>query len=297
MSHFAEQLSRVSEERGFLAALDQSGGSTPKALAAYGVDESAYTSEEEMFDQVHAMRSRLMTNSAFSGERILGAILFEQTMDRTVEGVPTPRYLWEEKRIVPFLKVDRGLLDRQYGAQLMKEIHDLDDTLAKARKAGIFGTKMRSVIHADDAEGITGVVDQQFRFARRICAAGLIPIIEPEVSIKAPDKSAIESQLRDELMSRLDALNENENVMLKLTLPEKAGLHQPCQDHPRVVRVVALSGGYSRDEANDRLRQNPGLIASFSRALAEGLTVQQTDDEFTATLDRSVQSIYDASVT
>ncbi|MFP4540419.1 MAG: fructose bisphosphate aldolase [Opitutales bacterium] len=294
---FSQQRQRMSTGQGFIAALDQSGGSTPKALREYGVPESEYSSEAEMFDRVHAMRTRLLSNPVFNADRILGAILFEQTMERSVDTLQTPTYLWEQKSIVPFLKVDRGMIDEQYGAQLMKEIHDLDEKLDKARAAGVFGTKMRSVIRRADADGIGGIVEQQFRFGRRICAAGLVPIIEPEVDIHAPDKAECEELLRKQLLRYLDDLSEDEEVMLKLTLPTEPDFYVPCQEHPRVLRVVALSGGYERDEANALLQQNHGLIASFSRALLEGLTAQQSEEQFTQTLDRSIESIYQASLT
>lgn len=297
MSSFDQQLDKVRSKPGFIAALDQSGGSTPKALRLYGVEEDAYSSDAEMFDLVHAMRTRIMTSPAFGGDRILGAILFENTMDREVEGQSTATYLWEQKQVVPFLKVDKGLADEDGGVQLMKPMPELDALLARAKAAGIFGTKMRSVIKQAEAEGIAAVVAQQFEIGRRIVAAGLVPIIEPEVDIHCPAKAEAEALLRAELLKQLDALGDDEQVMLKLTLPEEDGFYGPCVEHDRVVRVVALSGGYSREEANNRLSRNAGVVASFSRALTEGLSAQQSDDEFNATLDATIASIYEASAT
>jgi fructose-bisphosphate aldolase, class I len=297
MTDFERQYQKMAQGRGFIAALDQSGGSTPKALRAYGIEEDAYRNEAEMFDLVHEMRTRLISNPAFTGDRILGAILFEETMDRTIEGRPTASYLWERKEIVPFLKIDQGMIEPQFGASLMKELPDLAATLSKAKEAGIFGTKMRSVIHSADEEGITAIADQQIRLAGEISAAGLVPIIEPEIAISAPDKAACEELLRDRLLERLDRLSTTQIVMLKLTLPEAAGFYVPLQEHPRVLRVVALSGGYDRAEANRRLAAQPGLIASFSRALAEGLSAGQSEEDFTAALEASIQSIYEASIT
>jgi fructose-bisphosphate aldolase class I len=282
---------------GFIAALDQSGGSTPKALGLYGVTPDAWSNDEEMYAVVHAMRSRIMTSPSFGGDRILGAILFENTMDREVEGQATASYLWNVKKVVPFLKVDKGLADVVNGAQIMKPMPDLDSLLKKANAAGIFGTKMRSVIKEANATGIEAVVAQQFEIGRRIVAAGLVPIIEPEVDIHCPDKAKAEGLLLAAIMKHLNKLNADEMVMLKLTLPEKDGLYAGCISHPNVVRVVALSGGYSREEANDRLSRQKGMVASFSRALSEGLTFQQTDDEFNATLDASIASIAAASAT
>lgn len=297
VSSFDQQLDKVRSKPGFIAALDQSGGSTPKALRLYGVDEDAYSSDAEMFDLVHAMRTRIMTSPAFGGDRILGAILFENTMDREVEGQSTAAYLWEQKQVVPFLKVDKGLADEDGGVQLMKPMPELDALLARAKAAGIFGTKMRSVIKQAEAGGIAAVVAQQFEIGRRIVAAGLVPIIEPEVDIHCPAKAEAEALLRAELLKHLDALGEDEQVMLKLTLPEEDGFYGPCVEHDRVLRVVALSGGYSREEANSRLSRNAGVVASFSRALTEGLSAQQSDDEFNATLDATIVSIYEASAT
>ena len=293
----AEQLKKIKTAPGFIAALDQSGGSTPKALGLYGVTPDAWSNEEEMYTVVHAMRTRIMTSPAFGGDRILGAILFENTMDREVEGQSTASYLWSVKNVVPFLKVDKGLADVVDGAQLMNPMPDLDALLEKANAAGIFGTKMRSVIKEANATGVDAVVDQQFDIGRRIVAAGLVPIIEPEVDINSPDKAAAEDLLRAAIMKHLDSLGADEIVMLKLTLPEKDGLYADCVAHPNVARVVALSGGYAREEANDRLSRQIGMVASFSRALSEGLSAQQSGDEFNATLDASIASISAASAT
>ena len=293
----AEQLEVIKTRPGFIAALDQSGGSTPKALGLYGVTEDAWSNDEEMFTVVHEMRSRIMTSPAFTGERILGAILFENTMDREVEGQSTASYLWNVKNVVPFLKVDKGLAELKDGAQVMNPMPGLAELLKKAKAAGIFGTKMRSVIKEANAAGIQAVVAQQFEVGRQIVAAGLVPIIEPEVDIHCPDKEAAEDMLHAAIMDHLNALGEDEIVMLKLTLPEKDGLYADCIAHPNVARVVALSGGYSREEANDRLSRQKGMVASFSRALAEGLQAQQSDDEFNAMLDASIQTIFEASNT
>ncbi len=293
----AEQLEKIKNAPGFIAALDQSGGSTPKALGLYGITEDAWSNDEEMFTVVHEMRTRIMTSPAFSGDRILGAILFENTMDRDVEGQPTAAYLWNVKKVVPFLKVDKGLADVENGAQVMKPMPDLDALLKKARAAGIFGTKMRSVIKEANEAGIKAVVDQQFDIGRRIVAAGLVPIIEPEVDIKCPDKAAAEDILHANIKAHLDSLGADEIVMLKLTLPEKDNLYADFVAHPNVARVVALSGGYSREEANERLSRQNGMVASFSRALAEGLSAQQSAGEFDATLDASIASIAAASAT
>ena len=293
----AEQLEIIKTRPGFIAALDQSGGSTPKALGLYGVTEDAWSNDDEMFAVVHEMRSRIMTSPAFSGERILGAILFENTMDREVEGQSTASYLWNVKQVVPFLKVDKGLADVENGAQVMKPMPGLDDLLEKAVAAGIFGTKMRSVIKDANSAGIHAVVQQQFDVGRQIIAAGLVPIIEPEVDINCPDKEAAEEMLHAAIIDQLNALDEDQIVMLKLTLPEKDGLYDDCVSHPNVARVVALSGGYSREEANDRLGRQHGMVASFSRALAEGLQAGQSDDEFNSMLDASIQTIFEASNT
>jgi fructose-bisphosphate aldolase, class I len=292
-----QMLTRMREGRGFIAALDQSGGSTPKALRLYGVEESEYSGEAEMFDLIHQMRSRIITSPSFSGERVLGAILFEMTMDRDVEGKGSAEFLWEDKQVVPFLKVDKGLEAEADGVQLMKPIPDLDHQLAKASGHGVFGTKMRSVIKLADPAGVAAIVAQQFEIGKHIVAAGLVPIIEPEVDIHSPQKAEAEVLLRDALTSHLDALAPDELVMLKLTLPSEDDFYASLVAHPNVVRVVALSGGYSREEANAVLARNHGVIASFSRALSEGLSAKQTEAEFDAMLDASIQSIYDASVT
>ena len=291
-----EQRERIRAGRGFFAALDQSGGSTPKALAEYGIEESRYGSEDEMFDLVHEMRTRVITNPAFDGSRILGAILFEQTMDREMLGVPTPRYLWERKQVVPFLKVDKGLAEERNGVQLMKPIDTLDDLLERAGRHRVFGTKMRSVIKDADKDGVTAIADQQFEYGARISAAGLVPILEPEVSIDSPHKQEAETLLRDALQARVDALPADATIMLKLTIPTQPGLYGGLAADRRVLRVLALSGGYSRDEACELLGRDPSMIASFSRALLEGLTAGQTDEQFTARLDASVAQIFAASV-
>jgi fructose-bisphosphate aldolase class I len=293
----AEQLEIIKTRPGFIAALDQSGGSTPKALGLYGVTEDAWSNDDEMFDVVHAMRSRIVTCPAFSGERILGAILFENTMDREVDAQSTASYLWNVKNVVPFLKVDKGLADVENGAQVMNPMPELDALLEKAKAAGIFGTKMRSVIKEANAAGIDAVVKQQFEVGRQIVAAGLVPIIEPEVDIHCPDKAAAEDLLHTGIIEQLNNLAADEIVMLKLTLPEKDNLYADCVAHPNVARVVALSGGYSREEANNRLSRQNGMVASFSRALSEGLSAQQSDDEFKTMLDASIQAIVDASST
>ncbi len=293
----ADKLEKVATGQGFIAALDQSGGSTPKALALYGVDPSEYSGDDEMYDRVHEMRTRIMTSPAFDGDRILGAILFEGTMDRTVEGLPTATYLWERRGVVPFVKVDQGLADEDVdGVQIMKDMPDLDALLARAAAAGVFGTKMRSVIKRATPAGVQRVVDQQFAVGLRILAAGLVPILEPEVDIHAPDKAEAEALLRDALLAGLDAVPADQQVMFKLTLPEQDGFYSALVEHPRVLRVVALSGGYPRDEANARLARNPGVIASFSRALVDGLAAQMDAAEFDATLDASIAAIQAASV-
>lgn len=286
---------QVANGDGFIAALDQSGGSTPKALEQYGVARDAYSNDDEMFDLVHRMRSRIVTSPAFTGERVLGAILFEGTMMREIEGVPSATYLWRTKRIVPFVKVDQGLADEADGVQLMKPLTKLDDLLDRAVAQEVFGTKMRSVVKRADAAGIERIVDQQFEVGGRILDAGLVPILEPEVDIHAPDKADAEELLRDRIAAHLDQLPADREVMLKLTIPTVDGFYSPLIDHPRVLRVVALSGGYSREDANERLARNPGLIASFSRALIGELAADQSDDEFDATLDVAVRSIYEAS--
>ncbi len=293
----AEMHEKIASGQGFIAALDQSGGSTPKALAQYGVPETAYSGEDEMFDLVHRMRTRIMTCSAFTGDRILGAILFEDTMDREVEGRPTARYLWEEREVVPFLKVDKGLAEEEDGVQLMKPIPDLEPLLERAQANGIFGTKERSVIkHADDA-GIARIVAQQFELGERILAAGLVPILEPEVDITSTDKAESEQLLHAAILRHLDDVPDGERIMLKLSIPSEDGFYSDLIAHPKVLRVVALSGGYSQDEANERLARNPGLIASFSRALLADLSADQTDAEFEAVLDAAIDSIYGASIT
>ncbi|MGI9643152.1 MAG: fructose bisphosphate aldolase [Acidimicrobiia bacterium] len=295
---FEAQLDKVRTQPGFIAALDQSGGSTPKALGLYGIGNDAWGNDDEMFDLVHEMRSRIITSPSFNGDRILGAILFEMTMDREIEGQSTADYLWNVKNVVPFLKVDKGLADEVNGAQVMKPMPGLAELLARAKQdKHIFGTKMRSVIKQANGQGIAGVVDQQFEVGRQIVAAGLVPIIEPEVDIHCPDKAAAEAILNAGIMEQLDALDDGELVMLKLTLPEQDNLYADAIAHPNVARVVALSGGYSRDEANARLSRQHGMVASFSRALSEGLSAQQSDDEFNAVLDSSIQAIYDASIT
>jgi fructose-bisphosphate aldolase class I len=293
----AEQLQKVKTQPGFIAALDQSGGSTPGALRAYGIKDGAWSSEEEMFSLVHQMRTRIITSPAFTGTRILGAILFENTMDRSIEGQPTADYLWNVKRIVPFLKVDKGLADEKNGVQVMKPMPALTALLDRAIAKRIFGTKMRSFIKQANEAGIEDVVSQQFEVARQILAADLVPIIEPEVDIHCPEKARAEELLKAAILERLGVLAPNELVMLKLTLPEKDDLYAELVKHPRVVRVVALSGGYSREEGNRRLRRNHGVVASFSRALVEGLSVTQSDAQYNALLDGAIQSIFEASNT
>lgn len=297
MSSFERQLEKVKTEPGFIAALDQSGGSTPNALRLYGVAGDAWSNDDEMFALVHEMRTRTITSPAFGGERILGAILFENTVDREIEGRPTAEYLWQVKNVVPFLKVDKGMADEKDGAQVMKPIPDLGALLDKAKTNDIFGTKMRSVIKLADPAGVSAVVRQQFAIGREIVSAGLVPIIEPEVDIHSPDKAAAEDLLLASIMGELNDLGQDEGVMLKLTLPEQDNLYTDCIEHPNVVRVVALSGGYSREEANARLTRNNRMVASFSRALAEGLSANQSDDEFNTMLDTSIQDIFDASAT
>jgi len=292
-----EMRAKVAAGQGFIAALDQSGGSTPKALAMYGVDPSEYSGDEEMYDRVHEMRTRLMTSPVFDGSRVLGAILFEGTMDRSVAGRPTAAYLWEERGVVPFVKVDQGLADEDAdGVQLMKDMPGLDALLERAVAAGVFGTKMRSVIKRASAEGVRRVVDQQFTVGLRILAAGLVPILEPEVDIHAPDKAEAEALLRDALLAGLDRVPNGQQVMFKLTLPEEDGFYAALVDHPKVLRVVALSGGYSREEANARLARNRGVIASFSRALLDGLTKDLDDAAFDGALDTAIAEIHAASI-
>jgi len=290
-----EQLQIMKTRPGFVAALDESGGSTPKTLAAYGIPRSSWSNDDQMFALVHQMRTRVMTSPVFGGERIVGAILFEDTMDRNVSGKPSADYLWEVKRVVPFLKVDKGLAEEKDGVQLMKPIPSLAALLNKAKGSRIFGTKMRSFIHQGNADGITEIVAQQFELASQISAAGLVPIIEPEVSIKSPEKAAAEELLKTGILEKLNKLAADELVFLKLTLPEKDGFYSELVAHPNVIRVLALSGGYSREEANDRLRRNRGVIASFSRALLEGLSAGQSDSEFNAVLGNAVESIFEAS--
>jgi len=294
---FRSQLAKMRSDPGFIAALDQSGGSTPGALRAYGIKEGAWSNEEQMFGIVHQMRTRIMTSPAFTGERILGAILFENTIDRDVEGKPTADYLWNVKRIVPFLKVDKGLAAESRGVQLMKPMPELAALLDKANAKRIFGTKMRSVVKQANEVGIEDILRQQFEIARQIIAAGLVPIVEPEVDIHCPEKAKAEELLKTAIREELDALPEGQLVMLKLTLPEKDDLYTEFVRHPKVVRVVALSGGYTREEGNRRLRRNHGIVASFSRALVEGLSAQQSDAEFNAVLNTSIQSIFEASNT
>ena len=292
-----QQLEQMRTGKGFIAALDQSGGSTPKALKLYGVDESSYSNEDEMFDVIHAMRSRMVMSPAFTGNRVLAAILFEGTMDRSIDGVGSAEYLWSRKQVIAILKVDKGLADEADGVQLMKPMPELDALLAKARANGIFGTKMRSVIKVANAKGISEVVAQQFAVGRQILAGGLVPIIEPEVDINSPSKKEAEVLLKAALLKELDAQPVDQPVMLKLTLPEDDNFYLDLVKHPSVLRVVALSGGYSRDDANTKLSKNNGVIASFSRALTEGLSAQQSDAEFNAALDSAIASIYAASNT
>ena len=293
----SEQLEKIRTGSGFIAALDQSGGSTPKALKAYGIEESQYNGDDEMFDRIHEMRTRIITSQSFSGSRILGAILFENTMDRSIDGMSSSDYLWSIKEVVPFLKVDKGLADEQHGVQVMKPIDGLDGLLDKASENNIFGTKMRSVIKSADEDGINAVVDQQFEIGNRILQAGLMPIIEPEVDIHSPEKSACEGLMRDAIMRNLELLSGGDAVMLKLTLPEEDNFYSGLVESEKILRVVALSGGYSREEANARMSRNSGVVASFSRALTEGLSAQQSQSDFDSLLDSSIQSIFDASNT
>lgn len=290
------QFEQVQAGKGFIAALDQSGGSTPKALKLYGIDEDVYTNDDEMFSLIHQMRSRIVNADAFTGDKVVGAILFEMTMDREIGGKPAAQALWDDQGVVPFLKVDKGLMDPHNGVQIMKPMNGLDTLLDRAVSAGMFGTKMRSVISAANADGIDAVVDQQFEVAKQIMAKGLVPIIEPEVTISIADKAAAEDMLLVALLAQLDALDADQNVMLKLTLPEQPNLYSKCVNHPRVVRVVALSGGYSRQEANALLAQNTGIIASFSRALTEGLSADQSDAAFNSAIAGTIDDIYSASI-
>ena len=292
-----EQSTKMRSGKGFIAALDQSGGSTPKALKLYGIEESEYSGDDQMFDLIHGMRTRIIKSKSFGGDRVLGAILFEGTMDRAIDGTPTAQYLWEKKGVIPFLKVDKGLADEADGVQVMKPMPELDGLLVKAVKAGIFGTKMRSVIKQANATGIKAVVAQQFAVGRQILAAGLVPIIEPEVDIKCPQKAEAEKLLKAEILAELAKQPADQPIMLKLTLPEEDGFYADLVSHASVLRVVALSGGYSRDESNARLARNKGVIASFSRALTEGLSAKQSESEFDSMLDSTIASIYAASIT
>ena len=292
-----EMLTKIATESGFLAALDQSGGSTPKALLAYGVSEDSYSNDDEMFDAVHAMRTRIITSPAFTGQRVMGAILFEMTMDREIEGKGSAAYLWQDKGVVPFLKTDKGLADEENDAQVMKPNPGLDELVARAVDKGVFGTKMRSVIKAANRAGVDAVVDQQFEVGMQILAGGLMPIIEPEVDIHSPTKAEAEELLHAAIIRNLDSVGDDQQVMLKLTIPTVDNFYADLIAHPKILKVVALSGGYSREDANDKLARNNGMVASFSRALAEGLSAQQSDDEFNATLDTTIQAIYDASST
>ena len=298
MAAFELQMEKMRNADGFIAALDQSGGSTPKALAMFGYPDDLYVEgEESMYEAVHAMRTRIMTSPSFHGDRILAAILFENTMDRQVNGVPTGQYLWESKGIVPIIKVDKGLAPEENGVQLLKPIPGLDELLKRAKQAGMFGTKMRSVINLANEEGIKAIVDQQFEIGKQIIAAGLVPILEPEVNIRSPEKAQAETILKANLLEQLDKLDADQKVMLKLTIPSVKNFYKECIDHPNVLRVVALSGGYTREEANALLAMQNGMIASFSRALVEGLAYPMSDEEFNTTLDASIQSIFDASRT
>jgi fructose-bisphosphate aldolase class I len=291
-----QMFDQVKAGKGFIAALDQSGGSTPKALKLYGIEESEYSGDAQMFDLIHQMRSRLIKSKVFTGDRIVGAILFEMTMERQIDGIGSAEYLWNKKKIVPFLKVDNGLAAESNDVQIMKPIPELSSRIAAANKHGVFGTKMRSVINLANSAGIQSVVAQQFEIGKEIIAGGLIPIIEPEVNIKSEQKEQAEEILKTSLLSHLNKLNESQTVMLKLSLPTKPNLYQDLVNHPRILKVVTLSGGYSRDEANRMLAQNDGVIASFSRALTEGLSAKQSEDQFDALLDSTIQSIFDASV-
>jgi len=293
----ASMLKKVTSENGFIAALDQSGGSTPKALSTYGVDQVEFENDEQMYDLVHEMRTRIVSDSAFNGDRVLGAILFENTLNRKFDGKPSAQYLWEDKKVVPFLKVDKGLCEEQQGVQLMKDMPDLDELLEHAVNEGVFGTKMRSVINQANSQGINEIVAQQFTVGKQILAKGLMPIIEPEVNINCPDKPYAEAMLKSALIAELDTLSANQKVMLKLTIPDINNFYSECINHPNVLRVVALSGGYNREQANKKISENNGMIASFSRALTEGLSAKQSDDEFSTMLDTTINSIYTASKT
>ncbi|MEC9375649.1 MAG: fructose bisphosphate aldolase [Pseudomonadota bacterium] len=297
VSNFKEQMEKIKMQDGFIAALDQSGGSTPKALGLFGITEDKWSNDDEMFSIVHEMRTRIMTSPSFNGDRILGAILFENTMDREVDNQPTADYLWNVKNVAPFLKVDKGLAIENDGVQIMNPMPKLDELLTKAKSKNIFGTKMRSVIKQDNSKGIKAITQQQFDVGKKIIAFGLTPIIEPEVDINCPEKASAEAVLKIEIMEQLERLSNDELVMLKLTLPDEANLYEDCIDHPNVLRVVALSGGYSREEANRRLTLNKKMVASFSRALSEGLSTHQNDTEFNNTLNNSINSIFEASKT
>lgn len=291
-----EMTDKIRKGQGFIAALDQSGGSTPKALRLYGIEEDEFANDAEMFDLVHAMRSRIIKSPSFSGDKVIGAILFEMTMDRDIDGIPTAEFLWTRKQVVPFLKIDKGLQDTASGVQLMKPMPDLDATLARAKDLGIFGTKERSVIHAADQAGIEAVVQQQFDIGYQVLSHGLMPILEPEITITIADKAEAEVMLRDAILTHLDKMPTDQQVMLKVSLPTVANTYKPLIDHPRVLKVVALSGGYARDEANALLAQNNGMIASFSRGLSEGLNAKQTETDFDSTLSTAVTGIYEASI-
>lgn len=293
---FKNMSTRIREGQGFIAALDQSGGSTPKALAQYGIDEDAYSTPDEMFDLVHEMRSRIITSPAFSGDRIIGAILFEMTMDRDICGVPTAQYLWDEKNVVPFLKIDQGLEQAENQVQLMKPVPDLDDLLARAKSLGVFGTKARSVISGANQNAISNIVSQQFELGRQVLNGGLVPILEPEVTITIPNKAEAEDLLLNAMLDGLESLSQDQDVIIKVSLPTVDNHYRQLIDHPRVMRVVALSGGHTRDDANQILARNAGMIASFSRGLSEGLSAQQSDEDFNSGLTRAIQSIYDATV-
>jgi fructose-bisphosphate aldolase class I len=297
MSAFDQQLEKIRTKAGFIAALDQSGGSTPKALRLYGVEESAWSNEDQMFDLIHKMRTRIITSPAFNGDRILGAILFEKTMDREIEGTPSAHYLWDKKNVVPFLKIDKGLAPEENGVQLMKPMPGLDGLLERGKIKGVFGTKERSVVKQANADGIAANVAQQFEVGRQVLASGLVPILEPEVDIHCPEKQKAEGLLKAAIMDHLAKLDGNQRIMLKLTLPEEDNLYRDVIEHPNVLKVVALSGGYTRAEANERLAKQHRMVASFSRALTEGLTAQQSDAEFNAALDESIGSIFAASGT
>jgi fructose-bisphosphate aldolase class I len=297
MSIFAQQLAKICSNTGFIAALDQSGGSTPKALKLYGVADTEFNNDKQMFDIVHQMRTRIITSPSFNGDRLLGAILFENTLDRDIDGINSAKFLWQQKKVVPFLKVDKGLVDTANGVQLMKPINTLTPLLQKAKAQDVFGTKMRSVIKLANKQGIQALVEQQFAIGKQIIDAGLVPIIEPEIDIHSTDKAAAETLLKEQLLLQLNQLGNEQRVMLKLTPPEQANFYNDCITHPNVIRVVALSGGYNRVEANRRIAANHGLIASFSRALTEGLSAQQSDEAFNQTLDNSIEAIFQASKT